>query len=40
LFRTFLNSEQPDDNVVFVRERGQIRPAAADEKPSPAKEQA
>jgi nitrite reductase (NADH) large subunit len=40
LFRTFLNSDQVDDNVVFVRERGQIRPAAADEKPSPAKEQA
>ncbi len=26
-FRHFINSDQPDDNVVFVEERGQIRPA-------------
>jgi nitrite reductase (NADH) large subunit len=31
-FRTFLNDDAPDPNVVFVRERGQIRPARADEK--------
>ena len=28
-FRHFINSDQPDDNVVFVEERGQIRPADA-----------
>jgi nitrite reductase (NADH) large subunit len=26
-FRHFVNSEQRDDNVVFVEERGQFRPA-------------
>ena len=26
-FRHFINSDQPDDHVVFVEERGQIRPA-------------
>ena len=26
-FRHFVNSERPDDNVIFVEERGQIRPA-------------
>ena len=31
-FRHFVNSDQPDQNVVFVAERGQIRPAKADEK--------
>lgn len=31
-FRTFVNSPEPDDNVVFVEERNQIRPATADEK--------
>jgi nitrite reductase (NADH) large subunit len=31
-FRTFVNSNEPDRNVVFVEERGQIRPARADEK--------
>ncbi len=30
--RTFVNSDAGDDNVVFVRERGQIRPATASEK--------
>jgi nitrite reductase (NADH) large subunit len=31
-FRHFVNSEQGDDSVVFVEERGQIRPAAAHER--------
>ncbi len=31
-FRHFINSDQPDDNVVFVEERGQIRPADDDER--------
>jgi nitrite reductase (NADH) large subunit len=31
-FRHFVNSDEPDRNVVFVRERGQIRPARADER--------
>jgi nitrite reductase (NADH) large subunit len=31
-FRTFVNSDEPDPTVVFVRERGQIRPARAEEK--------
>ncbi|MBX9905661.1 MAG: nitrite reductase large subunit NirB [Burkholderiales bacterium] len=31
-FCHFVNSDQPDQNVVFVAERGQIRPARADEK--------
>ena len=31
-FRTFVNSDQADDNLVFVPERGQIRPATADER--------
>ncbi len=33
-FRTFVNSDQPDENVVFVQERGQIRPASTQECPS------
>jgi len=33
-FRHFVNSEEPDRNVVFVTERGQIRPARADERES------
>ena len=28
----FINSEETDNNVVFVEERGQIRPATEDEK--------
>ena len=32
LFRSFVNSDQGDDNVVFVQERGQIRPATDEEK--------
>ncbi|MEX2394971.1 MAG: nitrite reductase (NAD(P)H), partial [Actinomycetota bacterium] len=35
-FRTFVNSDEPDPNVVFVPERGQRRPANRDEKPEPA----
>lgn len=31
-FRHFVNSDQPDDNVVFVEERGQIRPADDEER--------
>ncbi|KRB67808.1 nitrite reductase large subunit NirB [Noviherbaspirillum sp. Root189] len=31
-FRQFVNSDQPDQNVVFVEERGQIRPATPDER--------
>ena len=31
-FRHFVNSEQGDENVVFVPERGQIRPADPDER--------
>jgi nitrite reductase (NADH) large subunit len=31
-FRHFVNSDEPDRNVVFVKERGQIRPARAEER--------
>ncbi len=31
-FRSFVNSEAPDEQIVFVRERGQIRPARPDER--------
>lgn len=31
-FTTFINSKESDNNVVFVSERGQIRPATRDEK--------
>lgn len=31
-FRTFVNADDSDDNIVFVQERGQIRPARTDEK--------
>ncbi len=31
-FRHFINSDKPDDNVVFVEERGQVRPANDDER--------
>jgi nitrite reductase (NADH) large subunit len=33
-FQHFVNSRAPDNNVVFVPERGQIRPATMDEKRS------
>jgi nitrite reductase (NADH) large subunit len=31
-FRSFVNSAQPDEHIVFVAERGQIRPAREDER--------
>ena len=31
-FRFFVNSDQADDNVVFIEERGQIRPAREEER--------
>lgn len=31
-FRSFVNSEAGDDNVVFIEERGQIRPATEEER--------
>lgn len=31
-FRQFVNSDQPDANVLFVEERGQIRPASREER--------
>jgi nitrite reductase (NADH) large subunit len=33
-FRSFVNSEKPDEHIVFVQERGQIRPARPDERRS------
>lgn len=35
-FKSFVNSEAPDARIVFVKERGQIRPARAEERSSPA----
>lgn len=37
-FRHFVNSERSDDNVVFMEERGQIRPATRDERQQRQKE--
>ncbi|HET6792826.1 MAG TPA: nitrite reductase large subunit NirB [Acidimicrobiales bacterium] len=34
-FRTFVNDDRPDPNIVMVPERGQHRPAFAHEKPTP-----
>ena len=31
-FRHFVNSDEPDRNVIFVAERGQIRPARPEER--------
>jgi nitrite reductase (NADH) large subunit len=31
-FRTFVNSDKSDENVVFIEERGQIRPATEEER--------
>lgn len=31
-FRSFVNSDAPDEHIVFVEERGQIRPARRDER--------
>jgi nitrite reductase (NADH) large subunit len=39
-FRHFVNSERPDDNVVFVTERGQIRPVRPAERKQASKEAA
>jgi nitrite reductase (NADH) large subunit len=33
-FRSFVNSDRPDEHVVFVEERGQIRPASPQERAS------
>lgn len=33
-FRTFINNEQADERIVFVNERGQIRPAKPEERDS------
>jgi nitrite reductase (NADH) large subunit len=32
-FRHFVNSEATDEGIVFVRDRGQIRPASRAERP-------
>ena len=37
-FRHFVNGERGDDNVVFIEERGQIRPATSDERLEAQKE--
>ena len=31
-FRSFVNSAQPDEQIIFVQERGQIRPARPPER--------
>ena len=31
-FRTFVNSDKHDDNILFVEERGQVRPASKAER--------
>ena len=38
-FRMFVNSDETDNNVVFVEERGQIRPATETEKAEMAGEE-
>jgi nitrite reductase (NADH) large subunit len=35
-FRSFVNSDRPDEHVVFVEERGQIRPARPEERTAAA----
>lgn len=37
-FRQFVNSDQPDHHVIFVEERGQIRPAAPEERAAAARD--
>ena len=32
-FRSFVNSDRPDEHIVFIEERGQIRPARPEERP-------
>jgi nitrite reductase (NADH) large subunit len=39
-FRQFVNSDETDPNVIFVEERGQIRPANDDERQQALAEQA
>ncbi len=39
-FRSFVNSETPDEQIVFVQERGQIRPARAEERTDECQEEA
>ena len=39
-FKPFVNSDTPDETIHFVRERGQVRPARTDEKPSEVTEHA
>ena len=34
-FRSFVNSDRPDEHIVFVEQRGQIRPARDDERSRP-----
>ena len=35
-FRSFVNSDKKDEHIVFVEERGQIRPARAEEREAEA----
>jgi nitrite reductase (NADH) large subunit len=35
-FKSFVNSDRPDEHIVFIEERGQIRPARAEERTEPA----
>lgn len=35
-FRSFVNDDRPDERIVFVKERGQIRPARAEERAAQA----
>ncbi len=39
-FRTFVNSDKADERIVFVEERGQIRPARPEERATPLAETA
>ena len=39
-FRSFVNSDKPDEQIVFVEERGQIRPARPDERADEREEEA
>jgi hypothetical protein len=35
-FRPFVNDDAPDETIHFVRERGQVRPARAEERATEA----
>jgi nitrite reductase (NADH) large subunit len=39
-FRSFVNSDKPDERIIFVEERGQIRPARPDERAEAREEEA